>query len=120
MIVHVQVSASYQKGLVLDCVDKRMGPFIAEAMEQLIQLALACVRDVPDERPNMGEVVRELESIWRATPYSLHSGNSVDLGYIRSTHPASYKFVSPASSMDVEQSDLTQLMSRTITRIPPR
>ena len=119
--MHVQVSASYQKGLVLDCVDERMGPFIAEAMEQLLQLALACVRDVPDERPNMGEVVRELESIWRSTPYSLHSGNSVDLGYIRSMHkPASFGVVSPASSMDIEKSDLTQLMSRTITRIPPR
>ena len=64
--VHVQVR---EAGKDLNFVDQRMGPCPKLPLIQLVNLALACVQNSPEDRPHMADVVKELRRIQRNVKY---------------------------------------------------
>lgn len=76
---------SYQLGMVFSIIDSKMGSYPSECVERFIALALKCCQDLPEDRPSMLDVVRELENILRMMPetenqfsdLASHSGKSL-------------------------------------------
>ena len=64
----MQVVSANQSGMIMSVVDMRMGSCPGECVERFAALGLRCCRDETDARPNMVEVVRELETIWQMMP----------------------------------------------------
>ena len=64
--VHVQVR---EAGKDINFVDQRMGPCPKLPLIQLVNLALACVQNSPEDRPDMANVVKELRKIQRNVKY---------------------------------------------------
>lgn len=64
--VHVQVR---EAGKDLNFVDQRMGPCPKLPLIELVNLALACVQNSPEDRPDMANVVKELRKIQRNVKY---------------------------------------------------
>ena len=59
-----------------DMVDPCMGPYPRKGVEALLELALACVEADQDNRPQMIDVARDLETIMRDTVALDHSPSS--------------------------------------------
>lgn len=113
-----EVNLSYEAGMLLSFVDSRMGSYPAECLQPLVRLALACCKDDTDSRPSMGEVVRELEAIWRLTPVG-DSMTSFETSTIDHESDAKHQqgFNNPYISSDIDGSGL---MSGTIPNVAPR
>lgn len=120
-IFFFQVNLAYNSGRIFSVVDKRMGTYPFEYVEKFLTLALKCCKDLPDERPKMSEVARELENIWSMIPEYDAKG----VGYVTSDHsgtlfssePSSSTIKSPFVSNDVSGSDL---VSGHVPTIRPR
>jgi len=54
---------AYQFGGISLVVDKRIKSYLFEYAVRFFTLALSCCKDLPDERPKMAEVAKELEYI---------------------------------------------------------
>ncbi|KAI5065878.1 hypothetical protein GOP47_0018502 [Adiantum capillus-veneris] len=52
---------------VKSMVDPELKEYPLEALEKLVELALACVEDSPESRPTMAEVIKEIESLSEVT-----------------------------------------------------
>lgn len=119
----VQVIAAHNAGKILSFVDPRMGSYNGDALEALFRLGMACCRDRTDDRPSMVEVVRELENIWRSSPYSMSLTSSVNFTHSPSTSDSGHYTGQDASSMtalDIEKSNVTELLSHTVALVRPR
>ncbi|KAL9316455.1 hypothetical protein ACSQ67_017456 [Phaseolus vulgaris] len=57
------VNVAYQFGGISLVVDKRIKSYLFEYAVRFFTLALSCCKDLPDERPKMAEVAKELEYI---------------------------------------------------------
>eukprot|EP00249_Psilotum_nudum_P016342 c25774_g2_i3 orf=2424-3812(+) len=113
-----EVNLAYESGMILSIVDPRMGAYPSEALEPLVRLAIACCKDDTDARPSMAEVVRDLEDIWRNTPWS-DSLNSFDNSEVEMGDMKSLK--APAlSNPYISSDDGSGLMSGTIPNVAPR
>ncbi|KAK2657757.1 hypothetical protein Ddye_010809 [Dipteronia dyeriana] len=62
------VNAACQSGLMLNIIDKNMGPYSSECLKRFMTLALKCCEDKKEARPTMLELVRELENIFSMLP----------------------------------------------------
>ncbi|VFQ76654.1 unnamed protein product [Cuscuta campestris] len=96
-----EVNNAYREGMILDAIDKRMGPYPLECVETFVTLALRCCREETDSRPSMAEVVRELEGICRMMPPRVDSGikeSSQLLSADATTTDMANNLSSPASS----------------------
>jgi hypothetical protein len=119
----VQVIAASNAGKILSFVDPRMGSYNGDALQALFQLGMACCRDHTDDRPSMVEVVRELENIWRSSPYSMPLTSSVNFTYSPSSSDSVHYTGQDASSitaLDIEKSNVTELLSHTVALVRPR
>jgi hypothetical protein len=119
----VQVIAAHNAGKILSFVDPQMGSYNGDALEALFRLGMACCRDRTDDRPSMVDVVRELENIWRSSPYSMPLSSSVNFTYSPSTSDSAHYTGQDASSMtalDIEKSNVTELLSHTVAFVRPR
>ncbi|XP_057442113.1 probable LRR receptor-like serine/threonine-protein kinase At1g06840 isoform X2 [Lotus japonicus] len=103
-----QVNMAHQSGRIFAVIDERMGSYPIEYVEKFFMLALNCCKDAPNDRPNMVEVVRELEKIWCMMPES--NGKEVeyptsDFETICSSQPSSSvkysSFISDVSGSDL-------------------
>ncbi|KAD4584552.1 hypothetical protein E3N88_22153 [Mikania micrantha] len=63
-----EVKVAHQKGTSSSIIDKRMGSYPSECVENFASLALWCCNDKPEKRPSMLEVVHELEHILEKMP----------------------------------------------------
>ena len=52
---------------IKDIVDPNLRDYPVKAAKRLVEMALNCVQDQPDERPTMYEVVKELEALVQFT-----------------------------------------------------
>ncbi|MCO5555979.1 hypothetical protein L7F22_009523 [Adiantum nelumboides] len=114
-----EVNFSFEAGMMLSMVDPRMGSYPAECLQPLVRLATSCCKDNYDSRPSMGEVVRELEAIWRLTPVgdSMNSfETSIDPDY-DAKQQKGFAYNNPYISSDIDGSGL---MSGTIPNVAPR
>nr|XP_029143753.1 probable LRR receptor-like serine/threonine-protein kinase At1g06840 isoform X2 [Arachis hypogaea] len=112
-----QVTSDYQSGGLVAVMDERLGPCPSECVQPFLTLALKCCEDVPDDRPKMAEVVRELENIWSMIPESngkVAEYVSSDSGTLFSSQPSSSI---PFASVEISGSDL---ISGDIPTIKPR
>jgi hypothetical protein len=111
-----QAKLNYDAGEFASMVDPRMGRCPPETLEPLVRLAVSCCREMPDARPNMAEVVRDLEEIARNTAELFPDSFSLDLAPSNRVDPAylpmSYQFTSSA--------DTSELMSGTNMNVTPR
>ena len=111
-------------------IDSRMGAYPSESVERFIALAIACCQDVPEDRPSMLEVVRELETILKMMPpeteaivsesTSSFSGSSTSRYFGTSSVSSSFYTTSDpyaSSSAGVSGSDL---ISGVIPNVRPR
>src|ERR1044072_1621625 len=99
-----------------------MGSYPINCVEKFLSLALNCSKDAPNERPNMVEVVGELDSIWSMMAESDGKGfedpTSDDFETVSSSEPSSTtKYPTPSFSGDVSGS---YLVSGDIPIIRPR
>ncbi|KAK4278198.1 hypothetical protein QN277_016078 [Acacia crassicarpa] len=113
-----EVNIAYQTGLTVSVVDERMGSYSSECVEKFLALSLKCCQDEPDARPNMAEVVRELENIWSMMPESDTKRPesitpSSDSGKLVSSSSSS-AVKTPYVSGDVSGSDLISGVAPTI------
>jgi serine/threonine protein kinase len=118
-----EVIAADNAGKVLSFVDPRMGSYNGDALQALFRLGMACCRDRTDDRPSMVDVVRELENIWRSSPYSMPRTSSVSFTYSPSTSdsaPYTGQDASSMTSLDIEKSNVTELLSHTVALVRPR
>ncbi|KAH8943060.1 hypothetical protein BDL97_13G029000 [Sphagnum fallax] len=118
-----EVIAASNAGKILSFVDPRMGSYNGDALRALFQLGMACCRDHTDDRPSMVEVVRELENIWRSSPYSMPLTSSVNFIYSPSSSDSVHYTGQDASSitaLDIEKSNVTELLSHTVALVRPR
>lgn len=106
-------------GQVLSLVDPDVVHYPWKTLEQFMRLALRCCEKLPDNRPNMAEVVRELESI--AGNSSIESSSAhgyvLDMSQPYEGDSDSLRSVSVAGS---ERSDTVELLSKTVTFVKPR
>lgn len=103
------MNLAYQSGMVLSVLDKRMGSYPSECVEQFISLALRCCEDEPGNRPSMAEVVRELENILRMMPESdtaVFNSMATYSGRKTMTPPSTLSTSGPFLSSDVSNNDL--------------
>lgn len=114
-----EVNLAYEAGMMLSIVDPRMGSYPAESLEPLVRLAVSCCKDDTDARPNMSDVVRELEVIWRTIPgfdSVVSFETSVDAEDNNPKDPRTPPN-NPYISSDIDGSGL---MSGTIPNVAPR
>jgi hypothetical protein len=119
----VQVISAHNAGKILSFVDPRMGSYNGDAIEALFRLGIACCRDRTDDRPSMVDVVRELENIWRSSPYSMPVTSSVNFTDSPSTSDSAHytgQDTSSMTSLDIEKSNVTELVSHTVALVRPR
>ncbi|OMP09235.1 hypothetical protein COLO4_05674 [Corchorus olitorius] len=112
-----EVKMAHESGMMFSIIDSRMGSYPSECIERFITLALDCCDDMPEKRPSMLDVVRQLEFILKMMPetdsISLHSSNGKSL-----SSSSSYSTRDPyVSSSNVSGSDL---VSGVIPSITPR
>jgi serine/threonine protein kinase len=111
-----EAKLNYDTGEFASMIDPRMGRCPPETLEPLVRLAVSCCREMPDARPNMAEVVRDLEEIARNTAEMFPDSFSLDLAPSNRVDPAylptSYQFTSSA--------DTSELMSGTNMNVTPR
>ncbi|KAI5057338.1 hypothetical protein GOP47_0027353 [Adiantum capillus-veneris] len=114
-----EVNLSYEAGMMLSIVDPRMGPYPAECLQPLSRLAVSCCKDDYESRPSMGEVVRELEAIWRLTPVgdSMTSFETSLDPDSDAKHDKGFTYNNPYISSDIDGSGL---MSGTMPNVAPR
>ncbi|CAJ1970783.1 unnamed protein product [Sphenostylis stenocarpa] len=116
-----QVNMAYRSGGISLVVDKRFESYPSEYAEKFLTLALKCCKDLPDERPKMAEVARELEYMCSMLPESNTKGPeyvaSDSSGTIFSSQPSSSTTKTAFISGDVSGSDL---VSGSIPTIKPR
>ncbi|KAL8232751.1 hypothetical protein R6Q57_002529 [Mikania cordata] len=63
-----EVKIAHQTGTISSIIDKRMGSYPSECVENFVSLALWCCNDKPEKRPSMLEVVHNLEHILEKMP----------------------------------------------------
>ncbi|WCJ27870.1 Leucine-rich repeat protein kinase family protein [Euphorbia peplus] len=63
-----EVTTAHQSGIMFSIIDSSMGSYPSECVERFVALALGCCEDMPDNRPSMAQVVRELENIVKLVP----------------------------------------------------
>ncbi|KAK8467080.1 hypothetical protein PHAVU_008G245600 [Phaseolus vulgaris] len=116
-----QVNMAYQSGGISLVVDKRIESYPFEYAVRFLTLALKCCKDLPDERPKMAEVARELEYICAMLLEPDSKGveyvTSDSSGTILSSQPSSSTINTPFISGDVSGSDL---VSGSVPTIKPR
>ncbi|KAL9316446.1 hypothetical protein ACSQ67_017447 [Phaseolus vulgaris] len=116
-----QVNMAYQSGGISLVVDKRIESYPFEYAVRFLTLALKCCKDLPDERPKMAEVARELEYICAMLLEPDSKGveyvTSDSSGTILSSQPSSSTINTPFLSGDVSGSDL---VSGSVPIIKPR
>ncbi|KAL9316445.1 hypothetical protein ACSQ67_017446 [Phaseolus vulgaris] len=116
-----QVNMAYQSGGISLVVDKRIESYPFEYAVRFLTLALKCCKDLPDERPKMAEVARELEYICSM----LLEPDSKEVEYVTSDSSSTIFSSQPSSSTiktsfisgDVSGSDL---VSGSVPTIKPR
>lgn len=104
----------------------------AEALESFLQLALSCCREMPEARPTMAELVRDLEELGRRyagifpdgysldMPMSSHSMPSSRTTSTTSSLPMSYPTYSASQPEDRDHGDASELLSGTVMHVAPR
>ncbi|WMV45857.1 hypothetical protein MTR67_039242 [Solanum verrucosum] len=65
-----EVKMAHKSGVMFSIMDKNMGSYLSECAEKMVELALKCCQDKPEDRPSMLEVVRTLETILQMMPYT--------------------------------------------------
>ncbi|XP_015088302.1 probable LRR receptor-like serine/threonine-protein kinase At1g06840 isoform X1 [Solanum pennellii] len=65
-----EVKIAHKSGVMFSIMDKSMGSYPSECAERLVELALKCCQDKPEDRPSMLEVVRTLETTLQMMPYT--------------------------------------------------
>ncbi|KAK7372243.1 hypothetical protein VNO80_05617 [Phaseolus coccineus] len=115
------VNMAYQFGAISLVVDKRIESYPFEYAVRFLTSALKCSKDLPDERPKMAEVARELEYICSMLLEPDSKGveyvTSDSSGTILSSQPSSSTIKTPFISGDVSGSDL---VSGSVPTIKPR
>ncbi|XP_047308747.1 probable LRR receptor-like serine/threonine-protein kinase At1g06840 [Impatiens glandulifera] len=118
-----EVRGACEVGNMFSVIDKRMGTFPSQCVKRWMGMALKCTKDKKEGRPNMLEVVRELEDIIFLLPdpdKDLYT--SGDLPSNESHSPASTSTIystrrSPYATTDFPGGDL---VSGVIPTIKPR
>ncbi|ESW14005.1 hypothetical protein PHAVU_008G245000 [Phaseolus vulgaris] len=114
----VQVNMAYQSGGIYLVVDKRIESYPFKYAVRFFTLALKCCKDLPDERPKMAEVARELEYICSMLLEPDSKGveyvTSDSSGTILSSQPSSSTINTHFISGDVSSSDLASGSAPTI------
>ena len=86
-----EVKTSFTEGgiepVVKSLVDPSLRGCPLKSLENMVNLALACVQENPDSRPNMNEVAKEIESIMGVTSLSLDKSPSRDTHAVVVGHP---------------------------------
>jgi serine/threonine protein kinase/Leucine-rich repeat (LRR) protein len=114
-------------GQAMSMVDPHIANYPVEALETFMQLALSCCRDMPEARPTMAEVVRDLEALGRRFADDGSSdGFSLDMPSMSSRSsvgslPTSYPHSSyPHSIPERDSADTSELLSGTVMHVAPR
>jgi hypothetical protein len=102
-------------------IDPHIAHYPAEPLEQFMALALSCCRDMPEARPTMADVVRDLEELGRRNADIFPNGYSMDMGSTASGRttslPTSYPF---SGRHDRSSADTSELLSGTVMHVAPR
>lgn len=107
-------------------IDKRMGSYPSECVERFVNLALKCCQENTDSRPNMAEVVRELELLWLMIPESdtriTHSSVSDPGKGMSSESSSSVGITNPSMTNNYYSSEISgsDLVSGAVPTIAPR
>jgi serine/threonine protein kinase len=122
------VREAHQRSLAgqgLSMVDPHIAHYPPEALEAFMALALSCCREMPEARPTMAEVVRDLEELGRRNAEIFPDGYSMDMasgasGRTASSLTTSYPF---STGQDQDRSlvdDTGELFSGTVMHVAPR
>lgn len=105
-------------GQMLSMVDPYIANYPAEALEAFMRLAVSCCSNLPEDRPTMSEVVRDLEEIGRRFADMLPEGYSKDTPSSASSdaliQPRNYTKNYP------DNADTSELCSGTVMHVAPR
>lgn len=116
--VFYQVNNAYRSGMIFSVIDKQMGSYPSECVENFVTLALDCCQEDTNARPSMAEVVRELENIWLMMPESDARTTYLSNSDPRNTliaQSSSRQTENPYISTEVSGSDLVSGVIPTIT-----
>lgn len=109
-------------GQILTIVDPDIVHYPWGTLELFMRLALRCCERLPEKRPTMAEVVRELENIASS---SSGSNSSPDAYTLDMLHPSEvdsdhWNDAGSQNSVQSERSDTVELLSKTVTFVRPR
>lgn len=110
-------------GQILSLVDQDIVHYPWEMLELFMKLALRCCERLPDDRPNMAEVVRKLENIASGSSHlSSTNGYVLDMSepHIDSDWNSIGNSLHSVSVAESERSDTIELLSKTVTFVKPR
>ncbi|KAL1816862.1 hypothetical protein ACET3Z_019436 [Daucus carota] len=121
-----EVNNAFRSGMMFSVIDKRMGSYPSECVERFVNLALKCCQENTDSRPNMAEVVRELELLWLMIPESdtkiTHSSVSDPGKGMSSESSSSVGITNPSMTNNYYSSEISgsDLVSGAVPTIAPR
>jgi serine/threonine protein kinase len=107
-------------GQALSMIDPHIAQYSPEALEAFMQLALSCCKDMPEERPTMSELVRDLEELGRRYADIFPDGYSLDMPTMSSRTLSSVNTSYPYSARDRDSADTSELLSGTVMHVAPR
>ncbi|KAG0602455.1 hypothetical protein M758_10G015700 [Ceratodon purpureus] len=107
-------------GQGMSMIDPHIAHYPPEALESFMALALSCCRDMPEARPTMAEVVRDLEELGRRNAEIFPDGYSMDIASTASGRTTSLPTSYPFSTRDRSSADTSELLSGTVMHVAPR
>lgn len=122
-IVLFDIQQAHQRSLAgqaLSMIDPHVAHYPPELLESFMQFALACCKDMPEARPTMSEVVRDLEELGRKYADIFPDGYSLDMPTMSSRMSTSLPTSYPYSSRDRDSADTSELLSGTVLHVAPR
>jgi serine/threonine protein kinase len=116
-------------GQALSMIDPHISQYPPEALESFMDLALTCCRDMPEARPTMADLVRDLEELGRRYADIFPEGYSLDMPTTSlssrrttstSSTPTSYPYAFRNRDRDRDIADTSELLSGTVLHVAPR
>jgi len=112
-------------GQALSMIDPHIAQYPPEALESFMELALTCCRDMPDARPTMADLVRDLEELGRRYADIFPDGYSLDMPNsmsrrVSSTSSQMTSYPYAFRDRDRDSGDTSELLSGTVLHVAPR